>query len=66
MPAPATPLLVQLLRSTVWLIEYYGEREYPDQPVLHELTATMHRAIAHLSDAPITPSYNPAQGGRNC
>ena len=50
MPLESPPhTLLDLLRSTLSLLEYYDGLDMPHQPVMDELTACMRRAIAEIS-----------------
>ena len=50
MPLESTPpTLLDLLRSTLSLFEYYDGLDLPHQPVMDEVTACMRRAIAEIS-----------------
>ena len=43
------PTLLDLLRSTLSLFEYYDGLDMPHEPVMDELMACMRRAIAEIS-----------------
>ena len=50
------PTLLDLLRSTLSLFEYYDGLDMPHQPVMDELMACMRRAISEISAATEEPA----------